>query len=75
MGKYEMDYEKYKKAIEKVIQRFADKGWEEVKVEELWFETSLPVDLILEVINMGVFIPADVKLITHGGKTLWKREE
>jgi len=75
MGKYEMDFEKYKKAIEKVIQRFSDKGWDEIKVEELWFETSLPVDLILEVIEKGVVIPDDVKLITHGGKVIWKKEE
>ncbi len=66
MSKYEMDFEKYKKAIEKVIQRFSDRGWEEIKVEEIWFETSLPMDLILQVINMGVAIPADVKSITHG---------
>ncbi|MGQ9855243.1 MAG: hypothetical protein ACUVQF_00710 [Fervidobacterium sp.] len=75
MSKYEMDFEKYKKAIEKVIQRFSDRGWEEIRVEEIWFETSLPMDLILQVINMGVTIPSDVKSITHGGKILWKREE
>lgn len=75
MGKYEIDFEKYRKAVEKVIQRFADRGWEEIKIEEVWFETSLPVDLIIEVINQGISIPSEVKLITHGGKTIWKNPE
>ncbi|WP_082868378.1 hypothetical protein [Fervidobacterium ngatamarikiense] len=75
MGKYEMDFEKYKKAVEKVIQRFADRGWEEIRVEEIWFETSLPIDLILEVINQGILIPSEVNSITHGGKVIWKKEE
>uniref|UniRef100_A0A7V4NGX4 Uncharacterized protein n=1 Tax=Fervidobacterium pennivorans TaxID=93466 RepID=A0A7V4NGX4_FERPE len=75
MGKYEMDFEKYRKAVEKVIQRFADRGWEEIRVEEIWFETSLPIDLILEVINQGVLIPPEVNSITYGGKVIWKKGE
>ncbi|WP_448379155.1 hypothetical protein [Fervidobacterium sp.] len=76
MGKYEMDFDKYKKAVEKVIQRFADRGWEEIRVEEIWFETSLPIDLILEVINQqGVLIPPEVNSITYGGKVIWKKGE
>lgn len=73
--KYQLDIDKYKKAIEKVIQRFADKGWEEIKVEELWFETSLPVDLIIEVIKSGITVPPEVKTITHRGNVLWKVQE
>lgn len=73
--KYQLDIEKYKKAIEKVVQRFADKGWEEIKVEELWLETSLPIDLILEVIKSGISVPSEVKMITHRGNILWKRQD
>ncbi|MGC8821104.1 MAG: hypothetical protein ACP5KD_04805 [Fervidobacterium sp.] len=75
MGKYELDIEKYRKAVEKVIQRFADRGWEEVKIEEIWFETSLPIDIILDAFKAGVAIPLDVKLVTHKGNVIWRREE
>lgn len=75
MGKYELDIEKYRKAVEKIIQRFADRGWEEIKIEEIWFETSIPVDILIEAFNAGVNIPPDVKLVTHKGNIIWKREE
>ncbi|MEN3043506.1 MAG: hypothetical protein ABDH59_09485 [Fervidobacterium sp.] len=75
MGKYDLDIEKYRKALEKVIQRFSDRGWEEIKLEEVWFETSIPIDILLEVFNAGVNIPAEVKLITHKGNIVWKSEE
>jgi len=74
MEKYQLDLERYKKAVEKVIQRFADRGWEEIKIEEIWFETSLPVDIILEAFNAGVNIPSEVKTVTHKGNVIWQRE-
>lgn len=75
MGKYDLDIEKYRKAVEKIIQRFADRGWEEIKMEEVWFETSIPMDILIEAFNAGVTIPPDVKLVTHKGNVIWKREE
>lgn len=75
MGKYDLDIEKYRKAVEKIIQRFADRGWEEIKIEEIWFETSIPMDILIEAFNAGVNIPSEVKLVTHKGNVIWKREE
>lgn len=72
--KYQLDIERYKKAIEKVFQRFADKGWDEIKIEEVWFETSLPIDIILEVFNSGVYIPPEVNTITYKENAIWQRK-
>jgi len=74
MGKYELDIEKYRKAVEKVILRFAERGWEEIKIEEIWFETSLPTDVIIQAFNAGVSIPEEVKLVTYKGNVIWKKE-
>lgn len=74
MGKYDLDIEKYRKAVEKVIQRFADKGWEEIKLEEVWFETSIPMDIILEAFKAGVHIPPSVRIVTHRGNAVWRRQ-
>lgn len=73
MGKYELDIEKYRKAVEKIIHRFVDKGWEDIKVEEIWLETSIPVDIILQALNAGVNIPNEVRVVTHKGNVIWKR--
>lgn len=75
MEKYELSIERYKKVLAKIFQRFADKGWEEIKIEEVWLETSIPIDIILEAFNEGINIPYEVKTVTYKGNVIWKREE
>ncbi len=75
MGKYELDLEKYKKAIEKVLVRFVERGCDKVSFEELWFETSIPVDIIREVFQAGVSIPKEiVEIKDDKGALIWKVE-
>lgn len=62
MEKYQLDLERYKKRrLRRSFKDLRNRGWEEIKIEEIWFETSLPIDIILEAFNAGVNIPSEVK--------------
>lgn len=73
---YEMNWERYEKALSKVLQNFANKGYEKVTIEELWVETSLPKDLLLELIKeRNIVFPEEIKEIKYKNDIIWSSDK
>ncbi|MBO8140152.1 MAG: hypothetical protein H0Z22_06750 [Thermosipho sp. (in: Bacteria)] len=73
--KYELNWERYEKAISNVLKNFVERGFEKITIEEIWFETSLPKDLILEIFQRGnLEIPKEIKEIKDKNLTIWSSE-
>ncbi|AEH50918.1 hypothetical protein [Pseudothermotoga thermarum] len=72
-----MDYARYIKAIERAVNNIATKMEKtEISIDEIWIETSIPEDLIVELIqNFPVEFPPNVTLITSKKGIVWKRKE
>ncbi len=72
-----MDYTRYAKAIEKAVNNIVIKMEKsEIGLDEIWIETSIPEDLIIEVIeNHPVEFPSVLKLITSRKGIIWKRKD
>jgi hypothetical protein len=72
---YEITWERYEKAISNVLKNFLERGFEKITIEEIWFETSLPKDLILEVLKRGKLeIPSEIKEIKDKNSVVWSSE-
>lgn len=70
-----ISFERYIKAIEKVLNNMVEKERVNVDISELWIDTSIPEDLIVEIIkNYQLEYPEALESITYDGKTLWKRD-
>jgi hypothetical protein len=71
----EEEREKYKQAIEQAIVELPVEDGT-VSLESIWLETSLPQDLILEVLKEGQLnLPLNVeRIVTRSGKTLLSRD-
>ena len=70
-----MDIQRYKKAIEKVIQNIAERGYSEVDYDDLWFEIGIPKDLIKEIFETTeVLIADEINKVTDGKRVVWERE-
>ncbi|QTA37674.1 hypothetical protein JYK00_08065 [Thermosipho ferrireducens] len=73
---YNITWERYEKALTKILKDFANRGIEEVSLEELWIETSLPKDLILEILERkNIKFPDEILKIFDGEKVIWSREK
>ncbi|EKF49375.1 hypothetical protein H17ap60334_06399 [Thermosipho africanus H17ap60334] len=73
---YEMNWERYEKALSKVLQNFANRGYEKVTIEELWVETSLPKDLLLELIKeRNIVFPEEIKEIKYKNDIIWSSDK
>ncbi|MDK2886486.1 MAG: hypothetical protein PWP54_1044 [Thermosipho sp. (in: thermotogales)] len=73
---YEINWERYEKAISNVLKNFVERGFEVITIEEIWFETSLPKDLILEVFQRSnLKIPKEIKEIKDKNSIIWRSEE
>lgn len=70
----EGEREKYQRAIEQAIAELPVEDGT-VSLESIWLETSLPQDLILEILKEGqLSLPSNVeRIVTRGGKTLLSR--
>ncbi|KAF2957539.1 hypothetical protein AS159_07695 [Thermotoga sp. Ku-13t] len=69
-----MDLEKYARAIEKSLTQIALREKDRADVSEIWIDTSIPVDLIIEIIkSCDISIPQEIKAIIDGNKTIWVR--
>lgn len=69
-----MELEKYARAIEKSLMQIALREKDRADVSEIWIDTSIPVDLIIEIIkSRDISIPQEIKAITDGNKTIWVR--
>ncbi|SHH22524.1 hypothetical protein [Thermosipho atlanticus] len=76
LKEYNILWERYEKAISNVLQNLANRGLEKVSIEELWIETSLPKDLILETFKRGnVIIPEEIKEILDKENIIWSVEK
>ncbi|MCD6450437.1 MAG: hypothetical protein J7L34_08030 [Thermotogaceae bacterium] len=66
--------ERFAKAIENILRRFEEKGYDVVDVYDIWIESSIPMDLIEEVIGKDmVNIPPSIEEIKVRGKNFWRR--
>ncbi|ABQ46896.1 MAG: Uncharacterized protein XD64_0218 [Thermotoga sp. 47_83] len=69
-----MDKEKYVKGIEKALQKIAVRELKIVDISEIWIETALPKDLIIEILKEGKLnIPSGIETIKDGRDVIWKR--
>lgn len=70
-----MDIEKYARAIEKCLVQMVQREMSVVDVSEIWIDTSIPEDLIIEIIKTSQLnIPLEVQTITNAGKIIWARK-
>ncbi len=68
--------ERFAKAVSNVLKRFVDAGMEEIDLYDVWIETSIPMDIIEEVVREKMAeIPEGVKELSLKGKVIWRREE
>ncbi|ANQ54468.1 MULTISPECIES: hypothetical protein [unclassified Thermosipho (in: thermotogales)] len=76
LKEYNITWERYEKALSKVLSNFANSGIETVTVEEIWVETSLPIDLILEILERNKLnYPEEIKEIKYKNEIIWSRNE
>ncbi|WP_448522883.1 hypothetical protein [Pseudothermotoga sp.] len=70
-----MDLEKYARAIEKSLTQMVLREMNSVDVSEIWIDTSIPIDLIVEILKTHQLkIPEELQAITNAGKTIWVRK-
>lgn len=70
-----MDVEKYVRAIEKSLTQMVLREMSSVDVSEIWIDTSIPVDLIVEILKtQQLKIPQELQAITNAGKVIWARK-
>ncbi len=66
--------ERFAKAVENILKRFEEKGLEVVDIYDIWIESSIPIDLIEEVIEKDmVHVPPSIKEVKVRGKNFWRR--
>ena len=66
--------ERFAKAVGNVLKRFVERGIEVVDIKEIWIDSSIPLDMIEEMIKKGlVEIPNGIVEIRKGRSVLWKR--
>jgi len=66
--------ERFAKAVENILKRFEEKGLEVVDLYDIWVESSIPMDLIEEVIEKDmVKVPPNIKELKVRGKNFWRR--
>jgi len=70
-----VDLEKYVRAIEKSLTQMVLREMNSVDVSEIWIDTSIPMDLIVEILKTRQLkIPEELQAITNVGKTIWVRK-
>ncbi len=66
--------ERFAKAVEKALIKIAERDLKEVDISEIWVETSLPKDFILEILKKGkVKVPESISVIKNKEEVIWKR--
>lgn len=69
-----MDKEKYLRGVERALLEIAKRELKEVDISEIWIETALPKDLIMELLaDPSLNVPATIETIKDGREILWKR--
>ena len=68
--------ENFAKAIRNVLMRFREREMNVVEIDEIWIETSIPKDFIIELIKKGeVEVPEGIDEIRKGKSVIWRREK
>ena len=66
--------ESFAKAIRNVLMRFREREINVVEIDEIWIETSIPKDFIIELIKKGeVEVPEGIDEIRRGKSVIWRR--
>ena len=67
--------ERFAKALSKLLRRFVESGRNSVDLFELWIESSIPMDLMEELVRKGeVDFPEELQQISVKGRVIWRRE-
>lgn len=68
--------ERFAKAVSNILKRFSEAGKETIDLYDVWIESSIPMDIMKEVIEKGMAeIPLEVRELQLKGKTVWRREK
>ncbi len=66
----------FSKAVSNVLKRYAERGVDTIDVKEIWIDTSLPEDFLIEMIRKGeVEIPEEIVEIKRGSHAVWRRKK
>ncbi|RKX38652.1 MAG: hypothetical protein DRP24_01005 [Thermotoga sp.] len=70
------DMERFVKAVEKALIKIAERDLREIDISEIWVETSLPKDFILEILKKeNLKVPDRISVIKDGEEVIWKRSK
>ena len=66
----------FSKALSNVLRRYSERGIEVVDIKDLWIDTSIPEDLMMELLKSGsVEVPDGILEIKRGSHVVWKRRK
>ena len=70
------DMERFVKAVEKALIKIAERDLKEIDISEIWVETSLPKDFILEILKKeNLKVPDRISVIKDREEVIWKRSK
>lgn len=68
--------ERFVKAVEKALIKIVERDLREIDISEIWVETSLPKDFILEILKKeNLKVPDRISVIKDGEEVIWKRSK
>ncbi|RKX38571.1 MAG: hypothetical protein DRP20_02735 [Thermotogae bacterium] len=69
-----MEYTRYIVALEKAMMKLIERGFNVIDVDELWLETSIPIDLIVEIVKKRqIKFPENLQVLRLQKQILWKK--
>lgn len=68
--------ESFSKAIANVLKRYSERGMKVVDIKEIWIDTSIPEDLMIELLKKNeVEVPDGILEIKKDSHVVWKRRK
>ena len=65
--------ENFSKALSNILKRYRERGMEIVDIREMWIDTSIPEDLMVELLKKGdVEVPEGILEIRRDSHVVWK---
>jgi len=69
-----VEYTRYAVALEKAMMKLVERGFNVIDVDELWLETSIPIDLIVEIVKKRqIKFPENLQVLRLQSQILWKK--
>ncbi len=66
----------FSKALSNVLKRYQDRGIEVIDIKDIWIDTSIPEDLMVELLRSGkVEVPDGIMEIKKGSHAVWRRRK